>query len=234
MTKSSVSSHPTWADPPRSDLLRTVTTLVLKINRPFELPGNFTIHDFTFAAFLGAIPRPPDGSDFCEGRRECEMSEEREGRYSDEGYDGMHLQGLRTSCFCEQTCLGLAVPEVHKKFLADLVWANEEDKICIKNSDGVKTCRFIAIHAGLQNEKKAKVTTIPNVEALSRRKSVSDIPKELIESPTIVVSGHHGKLHMDGLRLGIDEGGGMEDNPVAAIILPGLTIVRNTGSLLKQ
>ncbi|KAK4801753.1 hypothetical protein SAY86_022240 [Trapa natans] len=39
---------------------------------------------------------------------------------------------------------------------------------------------------------------------------------------------------MDGLRLGIDEGGGMEDNPVAAIILPGLTIVRNTGSLLKH
>ncbi|KAK4800607.1 hypothetical protein SAY86_021094 [Trapa natans] len=116
----------------------------LKINRPFELPGNFTIHDFTFAAFLGAIPRPPDGSDFCEGRRECEMSEEREGRYSDEGYDGMHLQGPR------------AVPEVHKKFLADLVWANEEDKICIKNSDGVKTCRFIAIHAGLQNEKKVE------------------------------------------------------------------------------
>lgn len=48
------------------------------------------------------------------------------------------------------------------------------------------------------------------------------------------MSGHHGKLHMDGLRLIIDEGGGLEKNPVAAIILPSLTIVRDTDILVQQ
>ena len=46
-------------------------------------------------------------------------------------------------------------------------------------------------------------------------------------NPTIVVSGHHGKLHIEGLRLIIDEGGGLEQNPVAAIILPSMRIVRD-------
>ena len=43
-----------------------------------------------------------------------------------------------------------------------------------------------------------------------------------------MVSGHHGKLHIQGLRLIIDEGGGLESNPVAAIVLPSMKIVRNT------
>lgn len=48
-----------------------------------------------------------------------------------------------------------------------------------------------------------------------------------------MVSGHHGKLHLDGLRLIIDEGGGLEENPVAAIVLPSKTIVRDTDQLRK-
>ncbi|KAK4776114.1 hypothetical protein SAY87_024075 [Trapa incisa] len=234
------------------------------------LSGN---HDFAFAAFLGAIPQPQNGSEFREGWKEYEMSEEREGWYREEGYQGMHLQGRRwagkiTVRFntikgteyqgsiydAEPTFksygvphgsadLLRAVPEEHKKFLADLVWVHEEDNVCIDTSDGVKTCRLIAVHAGLQKGKKveeqlsslkAKDTRIPKVEALSGRKSVWDIPEELTEPPTIVVSGHHGKLHIDGLRLIIDEGGGLENNPVAAIILPGLKIVRDTDPLVKQ
>lgn len=58
--------------------------------------------------------------------------------------------------------------------------------------------------------------------------------QELTDPPTIVVSGHHGKLHIDGLRLIIDEGGGLENNPVAAIILPSMMIVRDTDDLVKQ
>ena len=50
--------------------------------------------------------------------------------------------------------------------------------------------------------------------------------QELTE--TIVVSGHHGKLHVEGLRLIIDEGGGLESNPVAAIVLPSMKLVRDT------
>ncbi|XP_042030699.1 tyrosine-protein phosphatase RLPH2-like [Salvia splendens] len=40
---------------------------------------------------------------------------------------------------------------------------------------------------------------------------------ELSETPTIVVSGHHGKVHIVELRLIIDQGGGMVSNPVAPI-----------------
>lgn len=50
------------------------------------------------------------------------------------------------------------------------------------------------------------------------------------EKGTVVVSGHHGRLHMDGLRFIIDEGGiAPEVNPLAAIILlPSIKIVRDT------
>lgn len=59
------------------------------------------------------------------------------------------------------------------------------------------------------------------------------ISQELTERPTVVVSGHHGKLHIDGLRLIIDEGGGLENNPVAAIVLPSMKIIRDTDNLVK-
>lgn len=48
-----------------------------------------------------------------------------------------------------------------------------------------------------------------------------------------MVSGHHGKLHIDGLRLIIDEGGGYEDKPIAAIILPSMKLVRDTDNVSK-
>lgn len=62
---------------------------------------------------------------------------------------------------------------------------------------------------------------------------MSDALQELTEKPTIVVSGHHGKLHVEGLRLIIDEGGGLENNPVAAIVLPSMKLVRDTDDLTK-
>ncbi|MBA0776616.1 hypothetical protein Gotri_011584 [Gossypium trilobum] len=128
-----------------------------------------------------------------------------------------------------------AVPEAHKKFLADMVWVHEEDDVCIETQEGVKHCKLIAVHAGLERGKnvreqleflKARDARVPKVTDLSGRKDVWDIPKELTE--TILVSGHHGKLHIEGLRLIIDEGGGLEGNPVAAIVLPSMKIVRDT------
>ncbi|KAG5003120.1 hypothetical protein JHK86_027259 [Glycine max] len=135
-----------------------------------------------------------------------------------------------------------AVPDDHKKFLADLVWVHEEDDVFVNTDDGVKCCKLIAVHAGLEKGKdlkeqlkllKARDTRVPKVEALSGRKSVWDIPEELTASPTIVVSGHHGKLHVEGLRLIIDEGGGYKDRSVAAIILPSMKIIRDTDVLAK-
>nr|XP_028948878.1 uncharacterized protein LOC114821136 [Malus domestica] len=133
-----------------------------------------------------------------------------------------------------------AVPDKHKKFLADIVWVHEEDNVCVETADGTKHCRLIAVHAGLEKDKdakqqsaflKAKDTRVPKIEALSGRKNVWDIPKELTEKPTVVVSGHHAKLNIEGLRLIIDEGGGMAERPVVAVVLPSMKIVRDTDAL---
>lgn len=52
--------------------------------------------------------------------------------------------------------------------------------------------------------------------------------QDLAGKQTIVVSGHHGKLHIDGLRFVIDEGGGYEDKPIAAIVFPSKKVIRST------
>uniref|UniRef100_A0A7C9CSX8 Protein-tyrosine-phosphatase n=1 Tax=Opuntia streptacantha TaxID=393608 RepID=A0A7C9CSX8_OPUST len=117
------------------------------------LAGN---HDIAFAAFLGLLPRPLDGSEFKEGWTEYAESEEREGWYKGEGYEEMYLQGRRWAGSIKvkfNTMKGTeykgsiydaaptfesygvphgsaelrkAVPDDHKKFLADLVWVHEE------------------------------------------------------------------------------------------------------------
>ncbi|KAK4343125.1 hypothetical protein RND71_038941 [Anisodus tanguticus] len=229
-------------------------------------------HDFAFGAFLGVVPSPPDGSEFSDTWKEYEMNEKREGWYKGEGFEKMHLQGRRWAGNHNvkfNTVKGIdykgsiydaaptfesygvphgsadlmkAVPDEHKKFLTNLVWIHEEDDVSIKTEEGIKRCKLIAVHAGLEKSKpveeqiktlKAKDTRIPKVEALSGRMDVWKIPQELAKTPTIIVSGHHAKLHIEGLRLVIDEGGGYEDKPVAAVVLPSMEIVRDTDHLVK-
>ncbi|VVA21892.1 PREDICTED: serine/threonine phosphatase [Prunus dulcis] len=231
------------------------------------LSGN---HDLAFAAFVGVLPKPLDGSEFSVTWKEYEANEEREGWFKGDGYERMHLQGRRWAGSMKDKFnavkntqykgsiydagptfasygvphgsadLVKAVPDEHKKFLADMVWVHEEDDVCVETEDGIKYCKLIAVHAGLEKDKdvkqqleflRARDTRVPRVEALSDRKNVWNIPKELTENPTVVVSGHHGKLHIEGLRLIIDEGGGKEERPVAAVVLPTMKIVRNTDVL---
>ncbi|KAG6690289.1 hypothetical protein I3842_10G006900 [Carya illinoinensis] len=230
------------------------------------LSGN---HDLAFAAFVGVLPRPPR-FEFSEAWKEYEGNEEREGWFKGDGYECMHLQGRRWGGTIKvrfnaakgteykgsiydagptfesygvphgSADLVKAVPDEHKKFLADLVWVHEEDDVCLETENGILHCKLIAVHAGLERDKnikeqldflRARDTRVPKVEALSGRKTVWNIPKELTENPTIVVSGHHGKLYVEGLRLIIDEGGGYEEKPVAAIVLPSMKIVRDTDIL---
>ena len=58
--------------------------------------------------------------------------------------------------------------------------------------------------------------------------------QDLTGKRTIVVSGHHGQLHIDGLRFIIDEGGGYEDKPIAAIVFPSKTLIRSTEGTTSQ
>ncbi|KAJ3675083.1 hypothetical protein LUZ60_004125 [Juncus effusus] len=130
------------------------------------------------------------------------------------------------------------VPEEHKKFLHDLVWVHEEEDVEYDTEDGGRMrCKLIAVHAGLEKTKnveerlqvlRARDTSLPAVEELRGRKNVWDIPKELTEEPIMVVSGHHGKLHIDGLRFIIDESGGLEHLHMAAVIFPSKQIVRDS------
>ncbi|CAA0837871.1 Calcineurin-like metallo-phosphoesterase superfamily protein [Striga hermonthica] len=226
-------------------------------------------HDLAFAAFLGLLPDPPGGSGFPATWKEYEMNEGREGWYRGAGYENMHLQGRRWAGRMTgfnhaknteykgsiydagptfesygvphgSSDLMKAVPDEHKKFLADLVWVHVEDGVPIETKDGLQNCRLIAVHAGLEKGKgvdeqlnylKAKDTSIPKVEPLSGRKNVWNIPQELVNTPTIVISGHHGKLHIEEYRLIIDLGGGLPSNPVAAVVLPSKKMVLDTDRL---
>jgi len=64
--------------------------------------------------------------------------------------------------------------------------------------------------------------------SLNRNVSWTSVFQDLTGKQTIIVSGHHGKLHIDGLRFIIDEGGGYEDKPIAAIVFPSKTLIRST------
>ncbi|KAL6521132.1 Tyrosine-protein phosphatase rlph2 [Orobanche gracilis] len=206
-------------------------------------------HDLAFAAFLGLLPTPSDGSDFSETWKEYEMNEEGEGWYKGEGYENMHLQGRRWAGLktgfnrAKNTAYKGSIYDAGPTFesygvphgSSDLVKA--EDNVCIETKEGLKNCKLIAVHAGLEKGKrvaeqidylKAKDTRIPKVEPLSGRTNVWNIPQELIKTPTIVISGHHGKVHVEDYRLIIDLGGGLEKNPVAAIVLPSKKMVLDT------
>jgi len=82
-------------------------------------------------------------------------------------------------------------------FVCKPMWINEQllialwimfyqDDVFINTDDGVKCCKLIAVHAGLEkgvdvNEQmkilKARDTRIPKIQALSGRKNVWDIPE---------------------------------------------------------
>ena len=70
------------------------------INLPSKYPNQKHVflsgnHDFAFAAFVGVLPLPADGSEFSEGWKEYSKNEEREGWFKGAGYEKMHLQGRR-------------------------------------------------------------------------------------------------------------------------------------------
>lgn len=65
-----------------------------------------------------------------------------------------------------------------------------QDDICVETEDGVKHCKLIAVHAGLEKNRdvkeqlkflKARDTSVPKVEALSGRKNVWDIPQVMAQ-----------------------------------------------------
>ncbi|KAL1821277.1 hypothetical protein ACET3Z_016146 [Daucus carota] len=187
------------------------------------LSGN---HDLAFAGFVGALPAPAGGAHFSDTWSEYEANEEREGWYKDLEYERMHVQSRRWAG--KMSGLGPVSKSEYKGSIYDAGPTFESygfhmDHLILSRQFLLSTRSFWLIWFG-----SMKRIIIPKVEALSGRKNVWDLPEDLAKSSTIVVSGHHGKLHIEGHRLIIDEGGGLEHNPVAAVVLPSMTIVRDT------
>lgn len=74
-------------------------------------------------------------------------------------------------------------------YVSNLHFSFFQDEVCVETNDGIKHCKLIAVHAGLERGKnveeqlellKAKDTRVPKVEALSGRKNVWDIPEVII------------------------------------------------------
>uniref|UniRef100_A0ACD5UB36 Uncharacterized protein n=1 Tax=Avena sativa TaxID=4498 RepID=A0ACD5UB36_AVESA len=230
-------------------------------------------HDLAFAAFVGALPPPPDGSPFAATWAEYIDNEAHEGWFRGPGHEEMHVQGRRWGGVIKERWnhkkglpykgsiydaqptfesygvahgspdLTKAVPEEHKRFLHDLVWVHEEENVPIDTDEGQIVCNLIAVHAGLEksmdlNEQlrvlRTRDTKVPKVQMLSGRQDVWNIPQDLVGKQTIVVSGHHAKLHMDGLRFVIDEGGGYQDKPIAAVVFPSKQVIRSTEETTSQ
>ncbi|XP_020106857.1 uncharacterized protein LOC109723057 [Ananas comosus] len=148
--------------------------------RHVYLCGN---HDLAFAAFVGALPPPPDGSPFSATWEEYVASEAHEGWFTGEGYEAMHVQGRRWGGSIRERFnpkknmpykgsiydaaptfesygvphgsaeLAKAVPDDHKKFLHDLVWVHEEENVPVDTDEGRICCKLIAVHAGLLKSK---------------------------------------------------------------------------------
>uniref|UniRef100_A0A6V7QWZ7 Calcineurin-like phosphoesterase domain-containing protein n=1 Tax=Ananas comosus var. bracteatus TaxID=296719 RepID=A0A6V7QWZ7_ANACO len=145
--------------------------------RHVYLCGN---HEFAFAAFVGALPRPRRVAVL---RHVGGVRGERgaRGLVQGEGYDAMHVQGRRwggsiRARFDNKNMpykgstydaaptfesygvpmdppLAKAVPDDHKKFLHDLVWVHEEENVPVDTDEGRICCKLIAVHAGLLKSK---------------------------------------------------------------------------------
>ncbi|KAL3693332.1 hypothetical protein R1sor_006983 [Riccia sorocarpa] len=129
-----------------------------------------------------------------------------------------------------------AVPEQHKEFLRNLAWVHEQEGVETGDPE-TSYSKLIAVHAGFESNGPIeaqiqpllqKDSTIPRLEQLYGRKNVWNNPKQLADERVLLVSGHHGALHIDKFRLIIDESGGLADKPIAAVILPSRIIVRDT------
>ncbi|OEL19739.1 1,4-alpha-glucan-branching enzyme 2-2, chloroplastic/amyloplastic [Dichanthelium oligosanthes] len=182
-------------------------------------------HDLAFAAFVGVLPLPPDGFPFSATWDEYVHNEQHEGWFRGPGYEGMHVQGRRWGGVIKERWN-------HKKGLP--YRGSIYDAQPTFESYGV--AHGSPVHAGLErsidlNEQlrvlRTRDTRVPKIPMLSGRQEVWNTPKnasanalccimqfreeasmDLTGKHTIVVSGHHGKLHIDGLRFIIDEGGG--------------------------
>lgn len=170
--------------------------------------------------------------------------------------NGNGTESIRRSTFDSQTTfhsygvehgdregLVAAVPESHKEFLRNKVVFIHEQRGVDTGDPATSYDSLLAVHAGLEKDKELdsqllilrnRDVTLGRHESLSGRKNVWENHPDLVAKGTLLVSGHHGRLHIEKNRLIIDESGGVEGRPIAAVILPDRIIVRHTDSFSDE
>eukprot|EP00747_Dinoflagellata_sp_TGD_P210216 gnl/TRDRNA2_/TRDRNA2_83515_c0_seq2.p1 gnl/TRDRNA2_/TRDRNA2_83515_c0~~gnl/TRDRNA2_/TRDRNA2_83515_c0_seq2.p1 ORF type:complete len:331 (+),score=40.63 gnl/TRDRNA2_/TRDRNA2_83515_c0_seq2:288-1280(+) len=229
--------------------------LHLRDTRPHErthfIAGN---HDFAMAAYLGCLPTAAS-EELLESTRGSACTDDRIFRPQVEG--GMHFQGRRwgggkaysaAATFRSygvkfdyttpaREALLAAVPNTHKDFLRGLAWVHEA---AVPFAPG----RLICVHAGLEDSTSVEEQLqalraldpfapaiqredLSRVEALSGRRNVQGMPREL-RGRALLVSGHHGftRISSDG-RIICDTCGGNDRLPLEAVILPAAERIKS-------
>lgn len=145
-----------------------------------------------------------------------------------------------------RAALVAAVPEAHKRFLADLAWVAD---LSVPFAPG----RVICVHAGLKHDAdpEAQVVALKardfrdpvllagsgdggvdpgRLAGMSERSTVRAMPPSLGEDTCWLVSGHHHAVEMRGRRVIMDNAGGAPGarNPLSAVVLPSLTVVSSS------
>jgi len=175
------------------------------------------------------------------GKMKAAFNKTRNGPYQGSIYDSSATFESYGVAHGDREGLLAAVPDNHKEFLRNLVWIHEQEGEETEDPETSYT-KLIAVHAGLESDAvlnqmqmlQTKDPKLSRIEPLAGRMNVWNTPPELAAQKVLMVSGHHGKLHFESHRLIIDEGGGYDDRPIAAMILPARELVRDTDNLLES
>jgi hypothetical protein len=125
-----------------------------------------------------------------------------------------------------------AMPAAHMRVLASLELVVEAEGVTDHENPQVR--RLVAVHAGLESDRPSgpQVAALRTrrvdrqwMEALHGRSSV--LPLGDLPADTLLASGHHGVLKLEGRRLVVDACAGHADRPLAAVVLPERRVVRS-------
>nr|XP_024373303.1 uncharacterized protein LOC112281246 [Physcomitrium patens] len=180
---------------------------VLWRNLEFKLRSvSFASSTVIFLAFMGVLPTSSPGMNYTSTRGEYIW------RFS-------WWQG-RFDCRCSRQPLGV------------FGQLSEDEETVDPETNHTQ---LIAVHAGLESKSLDNQMQICRIflrdSVLPLCYLARYLESELAAQKVLLVSGHHGKLHFESNRLIIDESGGFDDRPIAAMILPSREIVRDTDNL---
>ena len=206
-------------------------------------------HDFAMSSFLRVFPEadcPDHKSTFTSWHGERLFTDPSPQR----AHEGMHLQGQRWGAtlpsandsvfeaaatfasygctFPDRAALLAALPPAHVQFLRTLPWLVDLR---------FTFARVIALHAGLENNQdvdpqldlaRTRNCDSAFVEVIAGRRRCRDAHPDLEGTDVVEVSGHFGFLDISHTRRCIvDEGGGRDGCPLAALVLPSRAILRS-------